>query len=259
MNKLADERGFAVVYMEALKQPMPWPFGSSEAFTWNLDHGTLTPKDPSYDDLTYIKDVDKALSSQLNVDGRGKYLAGFSEGALAAQYVAQQMKGTFAGVALVHGTLLEDDPRPAVGDPTATIVVLGNDDNMFALNGGHGWFQGGSLIKGFMSLNFGKVSKSRPLQQTQAWAQANRCSDPKTVDTKHNTITTYSCQDAPVKQIIRKSHIHNWWYQGGMHAWDGPGQDVHAKYGWPVVGEPDRTEDTSRQIVDFLFQYEKSE
>jgi len=258
MNRQADERGFAVVYMEPLKQPTPWTFGAGDGLSWNLDHGTLTPKDPSYDDMNYIKAVDKLVSDKLNVDTDRKYLAGFSEGALAAQYVAQQMRGNFAGIALVHGTLLKDDPRPAPGDPTATIAIVGNNDNMFPLYGGHGWFQGG-LLKGFMSINFSKVGQSNPLQQAPAWAKANRCFSAEITDTKHNTITRYSCLDAPVEQIIRKSHFHDWSYQGGMHAWDGPGQDPQAEYGWPLVGEPDRKEDTSRQIVDFLFQYRKPE
>jgi poly(3-hydroxybutyrate) depolymerase len=263
MNQVADEKGFAVVYLQALPQNFPGSFGLYSENSWNLEHGTLTAKDSHYDDLNYVKAVKASVESQISVDSHRQYLVGFSEGGEAAQFIAHEMPKTFAGVATVHSTLLESDPRPLAGDPTAMISVLGNDDNVLPLHGGHGWGEDGAL-KGFMTLTIGKISQSQPLAQAPAWAAA----DGDRMETKRSAnnedITDYTGGSAPVEQIVRLSHRRNGRLEGGQHAWDG------GNGGWAALHNPDLIQriskpvrkpdpdfDTSRVVIDYLIKFAK--
>jgi poly(3-hydroxybutyrate) depolymerase len=264
MNKVADQKGFAVVYLQALPQSFPGSFGLFKEYSWNLDHGTLTDKDPGYDDLNYFKAVKNSLEGSATIDPHRQYLAGFSEGGEAAQYIAYAMPHTFAGVATVHSTLLDSDPRPRANDPTAMISVLGDDDNILPLKGGHGWFQGGSLLKGYMLITVPRVGESQPLAQAPAWAAADGDHIIAVNNNDDAEITNYSGGSAPVEQIVRHSRFGWLGSQGGQHAWDG-GDD-----GWKAVPDPDLIQDiskldrhsdpafdTSRTVADFLLQYSK--
>ncbi len=254
MNRMADEKGFAVVYTEALPKSFPGSFGLAKANGWNLDHGSLTDKSSNYDDLNYMKEVDKQVSQQLNVDKQAKYIVGFSEGGGAAQYVAESMPNTFAGVGSVHGTHLDSDPKPVKGDKTAFVAVLGDDDNMLPISGGHGFGEGWRPIKGIATVTIGRVSESEPLDQKKVWAEANECASPVVQDNGKNKTTEYSCAGTHVTEIVR----HN-----GMHAWDGLGQNPANQktgtpdFGWPVIGVPNPKENTSRDVVNALMPFRK--
>jgi poly(3-hydroxybutyrate) depolymerase len=266
MNNLADEthfadgKQFAVAYLEPLPKDFPGTFGLAKATSWNLDHGSLTPKVEGYDDLNYMKAAIAAVHAQVNVAPGKQYIVGFSEGGAAAAYAAEKL-GIFAGVGSVHGSHLDgDDPVPQPGNGAAMIAVHGNDDNMLPLYGGHGWFSQLRPLKGFMSITLPKVSESDPLAQAQEWANANGCEAPEQTSTKHNDTTLWSsCTAAPVKQIIRKSAVYDWGLRGGMHAWDGLGLNGKGDFGWPLVGVPDGTQDTSRDVMGFLLKYSKPE
>lgn len=265
MNKVADEKGFAVVYVQALPQPFPGTLGVYKENSWNLNNGTLTDKDPTYDDLKYFKEVKARVESQISLDPKKQYLAGFSEGGQASQYIAHEMPNTFAGVASIHGTILDSDPKPRKGDPTAMISVLGDDDNILPISGGHGFGEGGYPMKGWMLTTVSRISESQPLKQATLWAEAGGNKESTVTRSKAQDTTTYSGGDAPVMQIVRKAHKGpDGKSQGGQHAWDG-GND-----GWKAVPNPDLiqniskydrksdpTFDTSRTIADFLLKFEK--
>lgn len=254
MNRAADERGFAVVYMEALPKPFPGSYGQVMSNGWNLDHGALTDKNLTYDDLNYVRQVNNQLSRELRVDPAAKYIVGFSEGGGAAQYVAESMPSTFAGVGSVHGTRLASDPIPKWGNKTAFVTVLGDDDNMLPVSGGHGYGEGGRPIKGFATITLGRVSESLPLSQKTVWAQANGCGLPFVSDDSSERKTVYTCPGTRVTEIVR---------HGGMHAWDGLGQNPKNQitktpdYGWPWIGMPNPAKDTTRDVVDAIMPYRK--
>jgi poly(3-hydroxybutyrate) depolymerase len=263
MDKVSDQKGFAVAYLQALPQRFPGlPFYHENS--WNLDHGTLTPKDPGYNDLDYFKAVKASVEQQLPVDTHREYIAGFSEGGQAAQYIAHEIPGTIAGIASVHGTILDSDPRPNAKDPTAEISVLGNDDNLLPLTGGHGWFTEGALLKGWVLFTVPKVSQSEPLAQSASWAKADGDTVEQHNSTKAEDDTIYSGGTAPVEQIIRKRHRESDGIKrGGEHAWDG------GNGGWSEshpdlltwISRPERKPDpefdTSEQVMDFLLKYQK--
>ena len=264
MNKVADEKGFGVTYLQAQKQDFPGSLGLYKENSWNLDHGTLTNKDPKYDDLSYFKQVKSTVEGELPVDAHKQYLAGFSEGGQAAQYIAHEMPHTFAGIASVHGTVLDSDPKPRQGDPTAMISILGDDDNVLPLKGGHGFGEGNEPMKGWMLTTVPKVSESKPLAQAPAWAAADGDTQVNTSSANNSEITTYSGGSAPVEQIVRHAHDTATGTVGGQHAWDG-GND-----GWAAVPNPDLIQkiskldrhsdpdfDASKTVADFLMNYSK--
>jgi polyhydroxybutyrate depolymerase len=271
LNNLADDKGFAVVWMQALRKPLP---GSSTAHdltlglfpklygtSWNSDHGMVTAQDTSYDDLDYVKAVNGRVFEQLKADPHRLYAVGFSEGGTFAQYVQERLK-LYAGVATVKSTHLDGDPVPDKDASAAFISILGDDDNVLALHGGHGWFEGWRPLKGFVTATFPKIAQSEPLTQAPLWVAANGCATempPLTVDTKHNDVTTWQGCNAPVEQIVHKHSFHNWGFQGGQHAWDGPGADRSKNYGWWAVREPDPTQNDSQVVVDFLLKNTKQE
>ena len=260
MDKVADEKGFAVAYLQAQKQGFPGlPFYNENS--WNMDHGTLTPRDSSYNDLDYFKAVKSEVEHSLPIDKNKEFIAGFSEGGQAAQYIAQQVPGQIAGIASVHGTIIDSDPRPAAKDALPMISILGNNDDILPLGGGHGWGQDSSLLKGWRMITVGKIGESQPLAQAPAWAKAAGDTQVNRSQTPAQDTTTWSGGTAPVEEIIRKRHIEkddN--VRGGEHAWDGGNggwndskPDLLTAISKPVR-QPDPEFDTSRTIADFLLK-----
>jgi predicted esterase len=279
MNDVADEKHFAVVYLQALPKDYNWT-------SWNLDHGSLTKKDNSYDDLNYIKAVMGSVGAQFKTDPAAQYITGFSEGGAAAQYVAEKMPHTFAGVGSIHGTHLESDPTPYSKDPTSFVSILGNDDNMLPYTGGRGWFDaegtgwlGVSPIKGFMTLPFAKASESQPSWQAPLWARAQQGDSHVVINNSYNKTTIWtSPSGATTTEIIHKGNgpqiftvpskllgsalgqtspedlRHT--LSGGQHAISN-GQDTISNHGWTAVGEPDPRENDAEEVATDLLKFRK--
>ncbi len=259
MDKMSDEKNFAVVYMQADKQNFPGTLGIYKENSWNFDHGTLTPRDKSYDDLDYVKDVKAKVEGSIAIDQEREYLAGFSEGGQAAQYLAQKMPDTFAGIASMHGTILDEDPRPGKSNVTPMISILGDDDNILPLKGGHGWFSQGALLKGYLTEIVPKISESRPLAQAPIWAEADGDTVKTVSENSDQKTTLYSGGKAPVEEIIRHSHFGLFGSTGGQHAWDGgnngtagePHPDL-IQYISRIDRHSDPAFDASRTVINFL-------
>ena len=264
MDKMADPKGFAVVYMQAGKEDFPGTLGIYKENSWNLDHGTLTPRDPKYNDVDYMKDVKKTVEGELKIDKDKEYIAGFSEGGQAAQYMAQEMPHQFAGIASVHGTILDKDPKPPTdgsSPPMPMLSILGDDDNILPINGGHGWFSQGVPLKGWLTEIVPKVGQSEPRAQAPDWAAADGDNVKKVEDNADQQTTTYSGGKAPVEQIVRHSHLGWTGSYGGQHAWDGgnngtagePHPDL-IQYVSRVDRHSDPSFDASRTVMDFLLK-----
>lgn len=258
MNNVADQKGFAVVYVEPLPKAQPKTSGLITANSWNLDHGCLTEKDKSYDDLNYFKAVDSKLTKILNVDKTAQYIAGFSEGGGVAQYVAESMPGTFAGIGSVHGTHLKSDLVPSANDKAAFISIHGDSDHMLPYEGG----------RGLMTVHMPRVAESEPAEQVKIWAAANDAVEKRVLDSSDRTVSVYRCKDGPAAmEIVRKmrggipvpfSGWHNFG-TGGQHALDGKGLDGKGDFGWALIGKPDTARNTSADLANFLLNYRRKD
>jgi poly(3-hydroxybutyrate) depolymerase len=197
MDRYADRRHFAVVYLQTLSKDFE---GLMSFNSWNLEHGTLSRKVAGYDDLRYVKAVHDRLGKMLSLNPEQEYLVGHSEGGVAAQYIMQKLP-FFTGFASVHGTRRVTDPAPRHGHGAA-LLILARNDAMLPLEGGHGdvvTVVGAPLVE-----------ESRPLLQKEVWAKANMCGTPKVYHQNGDQITDYHCKSGPVREIIQWNAEHPW-------------------------------------------------
>lgn len=252
MNRLAEEKQFAVAYPIAKSQP----YMGNTIQDWNSPGAGLTPPQAGYDDVDYIKALINKVGTMTNVDQSALYATGFSSGGAFAQHLRGRMPGTFAGVASIHGTLLGTEARPVAGDQTAFISVHSSSDQMLPYGGG----------RGLMTVILPRVADSNPRSQIPLALRGNGMSDAQAMRGSFRgvEVTEYATQpgQAPVKEYM----VQGGWQGGPLaaifgrgrdgfpanHAWDGPGTG-----GWPVVGEKNRAFDVSRLVVEELLRYKK--
>ncbi|MCC7530781.1 MAG: hypothetical protein IT342_19820 [Candidatus Melainabacteria bacterium] len=262
MDAIADAKqksgdGFMVVYPVAKTQDVPYSGGLAKVQDWNSPGAGLNETNPKYDDVDYFKAMVDSLkaNSSVKVDADRLYLSGFSSGGEFSRHLRARLPHTFAGVATVHGTRLGTEANVLPGDFAADISFLSNYDDMLPAMGG----------RGLMTLPMPKVADSRPRDQAKRAAADNFCSGPATVTRRGDfVVTEYNsgqCNGYPVKEFFYAGD----WRAGKLgaiigrgstgpaqHAWDGAGAG-----GWPVVGEKNRSVDTSQMIVDELFKYKR--
>ncbi|MBX9950720.1 MAG: hypothetical protein K2Y39_16235 [Candidatus Obscuribacterales bacterium] len=264
LNAIADAKqksgeGFMVVYPVAKTNDVKYSGGLAKVQDWNSPGAGLNDTNPKYDDVDYFKAMVNALknNSSVKVDADKLYLSGFSSGGEFSRHVRANMPHTFAGVASVHGTRLGTETNTLPGDYAADISFISNYDDMLPASGG----------RGLMTLPLSRVADSNPRSQATQAAADNGCTGPATVTQQGNfIITEYNaarCNGYPVKEFFYAGD----WRAGKLggiigrgqsgpaqHAWDGPG-----KGGWPVVGDKNRSVDTSQMIVDELFKYKRQQ
>jgi len=136
MNDKADQENFMVAY----------PQGSSAdngILTWNTH---LFPYPGiTADDDTFVRDLLSQLESQLNVDTKRIYAAGFSNGAMMTYRLAAEFPDIFAAVAIAEGTIGLRQPDgvtwATIPDPVGPIPLLimhGYQDPTIRYDGGQG-------------------------------------------------------------------------------------------------------------------------
>ncbi|MBX9569612.1 MAG: hypothetical protein K2X77_11985 [Candidatus Obscuribacterales bacterium] len=196
MNDLADQKEFAVVYLQA--QPK-----GPQTRQWNLEAGVVAPKEPGFNDLNYFKGVMQEVDSKLNIDPKSRFIVGHSDGGNAAQYIAYRNPGLFAGVGAVNSTRFITDPPPTLNSKTAAVILLAGDDRVLPP-------AGGSDLQLMMLQP--RLWHSRPQEQKNFWAKVNQCSGPPRVqDDGHKLVTHYSnCKGAAVTEIHRYTAEHGW-------------------------------------------------
>ncbi len=262
LDAIADAKqkagdGFMVVYPVAKTSDAPYSGGLAKVQDWNSPGAGLSDTNPKYDDVDYFKAMVNSLknNSSVKVDADRLYLSGFSSGGEFSRHLRARIPETFAGVASVHGTRLGTEANMLPGDYAADISFLSNYDEMLPATGG----------RGLMTLPLPRIADSKPHSQVTQAAADNGCSGPPTVTKQGNFIVTeYNaarCNGYPVKEYFYAGD----WRAGKLgsvigrgptgpaqHAWDGPGEG-----GWPVVGDKNRSVDTSQMIVDELFKYKR--
>lgn len=264
MNGLADGKqkegnGFMVVYPVAKIRDVDYTNGMGKLQDWNSPGAGLTETLPGYDDVDYFKSMISALENNgsVAVDKDKMYLAGFSSGGEFSRHLKGSIPNTFAGIASVHGTTLGTEARAAAGDHVADISILSNYDDMLPASGG----------RGLMTLPFSKIAKSEPTQQVTRASEENECEGLPTIKRDGKFIVTeYSaaqCNGYPAKEF----YLTGDWRSGkiggiigrgafgpAQHAWDGTGGG-----GWPILGEKNRSIETSQLVVDELFKYSRNQ
>ena len=157
----------------------------------------------------------------------------------------------------MHGTTLGTEAHAQSGDYAADISILSSHDDMLPAAGG----------RGLMTLPFSRVAGSEPTKQVSRAAEENDCSGLPTVTHEGKFVVTEykasQCNGYPVKEFFLDGD----WRAGkaggiigrstfgpAQHAWDGTGEG-----GWPILGEKNRSVETSQLVVDELFKYSRNQ
>lgn len=127
-NRLADSRGFAVVYPEG------------RGLHWN-DGRDATGQPPRnamlVDDVGFVSSLIERVSGTVRVDPHRVYAAGISNGAMFAHRVACELSRQIAAIAPVAGTIAEPEAaRCAPHSPVSIIEFHGTNDRFVPYGGG---------------------------------------------------------------------------------------------------------------------------
>lgn len=181
-QKLADEKGFVLVYPNGLG----WP-----TRTWNSGTGF----DDDHDDVLFLDDL--ALEVSARVCGRRLFATGFSNGAMMAHRWACEGKGVIDAIAPVSGTLLVDD---CTTGPIPVKHYHGTEDTVVRPEGG-----AGTVLR---DVSFTSVNDTMEI-----WRTINECTDapPEVTRNGDTECTAWDCTEPTVLC----------WVEGWDHHWPG--------------------------------------
>ncbi|MBS2005420.1 MAG: hypothetical protein JST01_00170 [Cyanobacteria bacterium SZAS TMP-1] len=245
MSAIADQKNFIVVY----PVPEAKPMGSTglaswlpNVDSWNAPGASATEYKPGSNDYNYIRALTEALPAKFNVDKSRVGVAGFSEGGEFAQAVAAAIPNTFSSVVSDNGTRLGTEPVPGVGDKTSALIINGDHNDAFPLDGG----------TGILTMQLPKVAQSEPLKQKDVWLQADgikpeSASHSQLVGGKVD-VTNYSNGKGVDVQIMV--------VKGGKNAWDG-GNGGQGFWYYSGLGNVQNDVPVSNYTADFFLSHPK--
>lgn len=202
MDVLSDARGFLVAY----------PNGSEGGFglypsDWNAGTCCGASFREGVDDLAFISALIARVESQIPVDRTRIYVAGFSDGGRMAYHVACQLAPTIAAIAVVSGSLVDDQCAPDAGVPV--LAIHGTADDQVAYDE-----QAATSVPGGMP----EMASDLP-SSIQFWIAADGCGSGTVAQVAGDVVrTTFdSCAGGNVVFFT---------IDGGSHGWPGePGAD----------------------------------
>lgn len=230
LNKVADRRGFIVVYPDGVDTH------------WNDGRSTIRN---AQDDVGFVAAMIDRIGRDYPIDPRRVHATGISNGALFAERLGCELADRIAAIAPVAGSMpaeLSLGCRPA--RPVAVLHINGTTDPIMPFEGGAvadfgGRGEGGQVLSAAQSDSF--------------WARANGC---------HGASATQALPIiAPLDRtrVIRKTHggcpeggaVTQLTVLRGGHTWPGGPQ-----YARPlVVGLASRQIDASALIADFFLAH----
>jgi polyhydroxybutyrate depolymerase len=158
-ERLADERGFVVVYPEAYRGH------------WNDSRkvGQYAARAEAVDDVDYIGQLIDKLSAEQSIDARKVFVFGYSGGGHMGYRLAFEMPRRLAGLAVVAASLGTDDNLvvAATGPVPPSLIVNGSIDPVNPHGGGR------ASIFGFADRGMLRSS----LASAQALAELNGASE----------------------------------------------------------------------------------
>ncbi len=226
-DKLADEKGFIVVY----------PNGTTGRFqdavlTWNGGTCCGYAAANRTDDVGFIRALIAELQSNYNIDPKRIYATGSSNGGIMSYRLACDASDLFAAIGPVAGTQNYD--RCAPTEPVSLIHFHGTDDAHLPYDGGIG-------DDSLTGVSYKSVDEALGF-----WLDFNQC-DPAPAtetfeDVRHDTYSGCSQGTAVELHTIL----------GGTHAW--PGSDGPA---WPGGDEPTHTISATETLWAFFAAHPK--
>ena len=147
---LADRHGFLLVGPDGVNK------------RWNAGNSDEIKATDKVDDVTFVRDLLKAIATEHKVDTNRLYAAGFSNGAVLCHRLAAEMPDVFAAVAGAGATMSKvTQPLLKPGASVAVQIMVGTEDGMF---GRKSDLLGGTFLTAAESAN--------------VWAKHNGCAEP---------------------------------------------------------------------------------
>ncbi len=204
MSDKADKQGFIAVYPQAT---------GFIRTSWNADFCCGDAYLKGIDDLKFFQDLLASLRLHLQIDDARIYVAGFSNGAMMAYYLASQMPDDIAAIAVVAGAAgvlpVESSHALTIPHPSAPVALIGFHglkDRHIPYAGGEGKRTGGIL-------EFISVDRSLGF-----WIRANRCNpEPAREALQEGAVLkeSYTCHDhADVVFYTIRDGGHDWPEEG---------------------------------------------
>jgi len=134
-NRLADQKGFLVVYPDSVGRH------------WNDGRGTsaLAPRD--VDDVGFVAALIEHLKHTLAIDPKRVYATGMSNGAMFTQRLACELSDQLAAIGPVSGTMAEPIAGQCVPQQRVSVVeVHGTKDPFVPWDGGSVRALGGKVL-----------------------------------------------------------------------------------------------------------------
>ena len=206
MAALGEKEGFVSVFPDGLGNPQGWNAGFIDLTGMNKP-----------DDAGFLGAVLDRVEGEINVDRDREFVAGHSNGAFMANYLAAKMGGRLAAIASMAGTvgLWPGVEIPAPVAPVSVLLLHGKADSMV----------GYAPTSQAMLTNLGAVASAR------FWAKADGCRpEPETTRRSGVTVDRYrgGRKGTEVQLVSVEGAPHDWW--GGV----GRSGDVPT-YGAPVA------------------------
>jgi polyhydroxybutyrate depolymerase len=145
-NKLADQKGFIVVYPDAINQ------------RWSI----RKKKERNIDDVSFVKNLINHIEKVRNIDSRRIYASGFSRGGILTQALSCQLSDRIAAFASVAGSLpsrLKPKCQPEM--PVSMLMINGTNDQSVHYQGDKKT-QKGSLVSIPEAIEFWRTHNQCP-------------------------------------------------------------------------------------------------
>lgn len=127
----SDELGFVVAFPNGYSK-----FNSGKFATWNAGKCCGDARDKNIDDVGFIKELVKRVSSQLSIDKNKIFATGMSNGGMMSYRLACELSDTFKGIAAVAGT--DNTTHCTPKNPISILHIHAKNDDHVLFNGGSG-------------------------------------------------------------------------------------------------------------------------
>ncbi|MFN3005331.1 alpha/beta hydrolase family esterase [Mycolicibacterium wolinskyi] len=189
-DALAERDGFVVAYPDALDK------------RWNAGFCCRRSDTPEVDDVGFLHELREKLIAEEDVDPRGVYAVGASNGGMLAYAWACSKPDDLAGIAVVSGALTVPCPDPP---PISVVAVHGSDDEVVP--------PGGGLSVGGPGNNLSYPSLDEALAPFLAAASCPP--QPEVQDSAGAEVAMWKC---PAGRVIIRDIV-----KGKGHGWPGSG------------------------------------
>lgn len=227
-NELADEKGFIVVYPNAVKKN--WNDGRDIELKYELEN---------IDDVGFITAVVGKLKNEYAIDSEKVFVTGMSNGGFMTSRLLCEKSDVFRGGAILTATISVDYIEKCHPEnPLGVMIINGTDDPLVPYNGGD--------IKVFNKKR-GKIIATD--DYVNFWKNQMDCENSEVVKLSdlniddHSTVEVTTYKDCGEKALLVLYKI-----QGGGHTWPGGKQYLPKS----LIGNTNRDFNACEVIWDFF-------